>query len=862
MTIGHAKIYGRIVMGLASIDASMTELVGGKAANLGDMLAAGVTVPQGFCVTTGVYREVVDVDDVIDDLERTQVEDSARLAILAERARKTITTTPVPEHIRAAVVDAYSRLGEHRPTAVAVRSSATAEDLPHASFAGQQDTYLNVVGADEVLDSVRRCWASLWTDRAVTYRVANGIEHRAVSLAVVVQLMVDAQVAGVLFTANPITGKRTEMVIDAARGLGEAVVSGTVTPDHYRVDTTSGTVEGNGCLSSTHLDVLRNIGSELEQHFGAPQDIEWAIDADGASWVTQSRPITTLFPVPKTYRPGDRVYLSLSVMQGVLQPFTPMGICGWRLLQAAWNPRGLSGNDPITGPPKLVDAGGRIFQDITERLRSKAGRKALRTSISDQMPQASAALARILQDPRFSVQSGSTVDREVLRFGLLIVVAMVRALLRPATARARAFRLAQQIEHRCSAPKPMTTEERLQFIERLPRELLGDPVMRIICVAVAGLFVNKLASKSVSKYATEGEAMVVFGGMPHNPTTEMDLVLWQVAANVRRDSAAHDLLLNTPSAELAQKYLAGALPAAVQDGVAGFLKEYGFRAIAEIDLGVSRWSESPAHVFTMLANCLRSADPEQAADRRFARAAAEAEAKINELVERIPRRRRVSAWVARFVLNRARALAGLREFPKYCVVRGFAFMREQLLLVGTELVEGGRLDQPDDIMFLDLREAHAAVQGKDLRPLVAERRTAYEREVRRRHVPAILLTDGTDPGAEASATPHADGVLAGMPAAPGIVTGLARVIVDPAGAHLEPGEILVAPSTDPGWTPLFLTAGGLVTETGGPISHGPTVAREYGIPAVVGVYDATEQIRTGQQITVDGSAGTIRIDSH
>ncbi|WP_236700466.1 PEP-utilizing enzyme [Allosalinactinospora lopnorensis] len=352
--------------------------------------------------------------------------------------------------------------------------------------------------------------------------------------------------------------------------------------------------------------------------------------------------------------------------------------------------------------------------------------------------------------------------------------------------------------------------------------------------------------------AEEGEVDTVLRGMPHNPTTEMDLALWKLASEATGD--ARELLVNSPPEELAARYRNGTLP---DIGLDAFLDAYGRRAVAEIDLGVPRWAEDPTPVFAAIAGYLRVTDPEQTPDRRFARAAAEAEAKIDELVRRARAKRPVRGWLAGLMMRRARALAGLRELPKFCWLHGLAQMREQMLLVGEELAGNGLLERPDDIMFLDFREAQAAVRGADPHGLVAQRRATYEREMRRRHVPNVLLSDGTDPEALGAPATAGEGVLAGMPAAPGKVTGRARVILDPAGARLEPGEILVAPSTDPGWTPLFMTAGGLVTETGSPVSHGPTVAREYGIPAVIGVRDATHLVRTGQEITLDAANGTV-----
>jgi pyruvate,water dikinase len=307
--------------------------------------------------------------------------------------------------------------------------------------------------------------------------------------------------------------------------------------------------------------------------------------------------------------------------------------------------------------------------------------------------------------------------------------------------------------------------------------------------------------------------------------------------------------------ELAEAYRVGQLPAVLQTGLSAFLDRYGFRSVGEIDLGVARWSEDPTHLLGVISNYLLLGDDALAPDAQFRRGAREAEETTTALLGRVRGLRRP---LLRFLLGRARALMGSRELPKYMLVRNvFTPIRAMLRPVGVELAATGRLAVPEDIYFLTLAEAREAIAGADMRETVAIHRAAYAREVARRHVPRVLLSDGTD--AEVALVEPVEGDLRGSPASPGVVTGRARVIRSPHGAHLEPGEILVAPSTDPGWTPLFLTAGALVMEMGGMMSHGAVVAREYGIPAVVGVAGATERIVTGQSITVDGTAGVVSI---
>ncbi|MGW3795415.1 PEP/pyruvate-binding domain-containing protein [Micromonospora arida] len=796
------------VIALSEVTATMTALVGGKAAGLGELIRHGERVPDGFCVTTEAHRLGV-----------------------------------VPT---AQVVAAYQRLG---PGPVAVRSSATAEDLPDASFAGQQDTVLDVTGTAELIAAIEKCWASLHGDRATAYRDARGIDHQTVRMAVVVQRMVTPTVAGVLFTANPLTGRRDEMAVDAAAGLGTTVVDGAAAVDHYILDDVTRTE--SGCLTSTQLARLRATGERLQAHFGCPQDVEWAIDADGALWLLQSRPITSLFPAPPlSEKPLPRVYLEFGHVQGMLQPVTPMGMSTLRTqitaMLAALGVR-----------VEIVDIGGRLYGDLTDLARDRSSRKRLVKLLAvDFGPRAQAVMQHVLADPRFAPSSGGTrrggaPGAAPLRTARRAVVGILRALARPEAARTRMFEAIEQLRVSGAAPADLrTTADRLRFVQA--QDDADDRADAIMWPIVAGMLAAALPTALLKGVAGPDEIHTVLGGMPHNVTIEMDLALWRLAQGVGEH---RQLLLDTPPAELAARHLRGMLP---DIGMAAFLDVYGHRGVAEVDLGVPRWAEDPTPVFAAVANYLRVTDPQQGPDQRFQRAASAAETALEELATQARRRRPVRGRIACFLLRRARSLAGLREAGKFAGLYPLRETRRQLLLIGVDLHARGSLDQPDDIMFLTLDEVHTVVhQGVDLRGTVAARRAVHRREMRRRTVPVALLSDGTDVETVLPAASTGDGTLAGVGASAGRVTGPARVVHDPGSAHVEPGEVLVAATTDPGWTPLFLTAAALVTETGAIMAHGPTVAREYGIPAVICVPDATRTITTGQLVTVDGGAGTV-----
>lgn len=893
---------GSLVVELRQLASGSLALVGGKALNLGKLVAADFPVPPGFCLTTAGYRmaATAELDALAARLDAAGLGGAAGLSDgdrneLAQRAREAVAAAPVPSDVEAAVRGAYAGMGN---APVAVRSSATAEDLPFASFAGQQDSFMDVVGANAVVEAVRRCWASLWTDRAVAYRTSNGISHREVGLAVVVQQMVDAGMAGVLFTANPVTGTRTQTVIDAAAGPGQAVVSGAVNPDHFVVDTASGRVlqqpDGTApTLTEAQLRELTSLGDAAQRLFGAPQDVEWVIDAGGKAWLTQSRPITTLYPLPdddpfggqagaeraagSASGPGSaagadtRVYLCGTLLQGLTRPITPMGLSVLGLMR---------GNK---GPWKYVNPGLRMYVELTPIIRGKSGRKALVRMLPLADGRSAAVFPSLLEDPRFTVvrHARKKSDRKVTpgpakteakgsegtqSLGMMagLIPAMIRALLRPDGELRRARRFQDRLEVQLKLPLPASAAGRLQHAENvLGTDVINGLIQATLPGPSVGYLMLAAARRLLRGIAQPRELEAVLRGLPHNVTTIMDLELWHLAVSLGRDPEARRVFSELRPDELAVRYQAGTLPAAAQAGLRKFLSKYGHRAVAEIDLGMPRWAEEPDHLLGMISNYLRVEDPEQAPDRQFARAADHAEARISELVERAGKKGRLRGRLVALCLRRARQLCGLRELPKFYIVMALAEMHRQLTAVGAELAGTGTVAAAGDVFFLDFDELRVGLRGADLKGIVASRRRLYDVELRRRRVPRLLLSDGTDVEAAmmaaASALPRtaAPDRLSGTPASAGTATGKVRVVMDPIGAHLEPGEILVAPSTDPGWTPLFMTAGALVMEMGGVISHGAVVAREYGIPAVVGAADATLRLHDGQTVTVDGAAGTV-----
>ena len=617
------------------------------------------------------------------------------------------------------------------------------------------------------------------------------------------------------------------------------------------------------CLDDAQLLELAELGDRVQKHYGAPQDTEWALDGDGRFWLTQARPITTLYPQPVSRHAGPRLFMCLSLAQGLTRPITPMGLAAFRLIgSSVARVAGRPPDDPAQGPPPLAVLGQRLFVDITPVVQHPLGRRLMHGPGRAMEARTIAVLAELADDPRFPVrrESSHAAVRTVAKVVVLRAKMPLRAataLVSPRAAYAGVARAERNLRQSLTQPANASLEQRIDHVEASLSRDVFLIMPRTFAYPALGLLLVKLAQRLLGDRATASELQTVLRGLPHNVTTEMDLELWQATTRIADDPESAAAFASGDVRALTEAYQRRELPPVAQRTLTAFLRRYGHRAVAEIDLGMPRWAGEPSHIVGVIANYLRLNDPDLAPPRQFARGRAEAEAMLAELTARAADPHRLRGRVVGFALRRARQLIGLRESPKNLLIVTLGLIRAELEVVGRALAERGALDRDDDIFFLDLGDARRALAGEAVRDLVAERRAAYAVELRRRHIPRLLLSDGTEPEATLANVARPDGALTGSPASPGTVTAPARVVLDPVGAHLEPGEILVAPSTDPGWTPLFLTAGGLVMEMGGSNSHGAVVAREYGIPAVVGVADATLQIETGQEVTVDGANGLV-----
>lgn len=858
------------VLDLDRIDRTQVAMVGGKGAQLGELRRVdGVRVPDGFCVKTGAFRRVLDgaplILERLEALSRVTIGDPAAIGALSSEIRGILEDAVIPDDVGSAIRGALARLGEEG--AYAVRSSATAEDLPAASFAGQQDTYLNVVGAAAVLEHVRRCWASLFTDRAVTYRMRNGLDHRKVHMAVVVQRMVFPRVAGVLFTADPINGHRKVCSVEASFGLGEALVSGLVNADVYKVrdgavvDRTIGTKQmaieatpGGGtsheaigperrvqaALTDAQAVELAGFGRRIEAHFGCPQDIEWCLADDGFQFV-QTRPITTLFPIPDVGDGEPHVYVSVGHQQMMTDAMRPLGLSLWQL----------------TARRPMYEAGGRLFVDVARNLAAPASRAAVLDLLGKGDPLIGDALRTIVDRGDFlrpmedEAPGGPAVGAApaAIETDAAIVAGLVARSEESIAAVAREIR---------RYTGPALLDFLLADIAEMQR-IVFDPQSHqaIMAGMEAAWWLNeRLEAWLGERNAADALAQSVAG----NVTSEMGLALLEVADAIRPHAEVVAFLQQVKGESFLDDLLRLPGGQAARDAIVGYLDEYGSRCSGEIDITRPRWRERPSTLVPLIRSNVRNFEP-GAGKRRFDEGLKAAQRKENEVLRRL---RALpdgagQADEAKKMIDRLRTFAGYREYPKYAIVQRYFVYKQALLEEAGRLVQAGVLRERDDIFYLTMHEVCDVVRTQQVDDsLIGRRREAF-RLHQTLAPPRVLTSDGEIVTGTYRRGKVPDGALVGLPVSAGVVEGRARVVLDLAQADLEAGDVLVTRYTDPSWTPLFVAVQGLVTEVGGLMTHGAVIAREYGLPAVVGVEQATRLIRDGQRIRVDGTTGTVEV---
>ncbi|HET8907645.1 MAG TPA: rifamycin-inactivating phosphotransferase [Ktedonobacterales bacterium] len=867
---------GRYVLGFQEIDQTQVAVVGGKGAHLGELSRIeGIRVPAGFCVTTSAFQRIMaeapTIDDRLDRLARLKPDDQEATRTLSAEIRRTLEEIAIPDDLAAAIIRSLARLGEQ--DAYAVRSSATAEDLPTASFAGQQDTYLNVVGPAAILQHVSRCWASLFSERAVTYRLRNGVDQRKVQMAVVVQRMVFPQAAGILFTADPVTGNRKVASVEASFGLGEALVSGLVNADVYKVRggeviakavatkklaiyaaPTGGTQEQaidperqvQPALTDAQVVRLAQLGRRVEAHFGRPQDIEWCL-VDDDFQIVQSRPITTLFPIPAADDQENHVYVSVGHGQMMTDAMKPLGLSLWQL----------------TAARPMYEAGGRLFVDVTQGLASPASRAGLLDVLGRGDPLIRDALQTILDRGDFIPSLPDEGPRVAPAGGA-----------QPAPIESDPAIVTELIERSQASIAALKRDIQAKSGSALLDFILGDikELRRILFdpqshqVIMAGFEATWWLNDHLQTWLGERNAAdTLTQSVPHNVTSEMGLALLDVADVIRPHPDVVEFLQHVEDQGLLDEGFLNELPRLAggqeaQDAIRAWLSNYGMRCVGEIDITRPRWSERPTTLVPMILSNVKNFEP-GAAKRHFERGRQEASKKEQELLERLrvlPDGERKAEEVKRMI-DRVRTFIGYREYPKYGMVSRYFVYKQALLEEAERLVRANVLREQEDIFYLSFQELHDVVRSNQVDDQLISQRKDEFRSYQALTPPRVLTSDGETVAGSYRREDLPAGALVGLPVSAGAVEGRARVILDMAEADLEPGDILVTAYTDPSWTPLFVAIKGLVTEVGGLMTHGAVIAREYGVPAVVGVEHATRLIRDGQRIRVHGTDGYVEI---
>jgi phosphoenolpyruvate synthase/pyruvate phosphate dikinase len=858
------------VLGLEEIDQTKVEVVGGKGANLGELSRIeGILVPVGFCVTTDAFRRIMEnapsIDDRLDRLSRLNPDDLGSIRTLSAEIRRTLEGVAIPDDLGAAITRALARLGEE--AAYAVRSSATAEDLPTASLAGQQDTYLNVVGPEGILQHVSRCWASLFTERAVTYRLRNGFDHRQVHMAVVVQQMVFPQAAGILFTADPVSSNRKVASVEASFGLGEALVSGLVNADVYKVrdgEVVARTVatkqlaihaspaggtqkqaieperQQQPALTAAQVVRLVQLGRRLEAHFGRPQDIEWCLVGDDFH-IVQSRPITTLFPIPAAGDRENHVYVSVGHQQMMTDAMKPLGLSLWQL----------------TTPRPMAEAGGRLFVDVTQALASPASRASLLDIMGKSDPLLRDALQTILDRGDFVRSRPDEGPAWAPPGGAPAPTKTDPAIVAELIGRSQASIAAVKRDIRTKSGSALL-DFILTDIQEL-RRILFDPQSHQVFMAAieATWWLNEqlqawLGEKNAADKLTQS--------VPDNVTSEMGLALLDVADVIRPHPDVVGFLQHVEGEGFLDEMTGLAGGREARDAILAWLDKYGMRCVGEIDITRPRFRERPSTLLPLILGNVRNLEP-GASRRRFEQGRQEAWKKEQELLERLralPDGQR-RAEETKLMIDRVRTFIGYREYPKYGMVSRYFVYKQALLEEAERLVQAHVLGEKEDIFYLTFQELHDVVRTNHVDDqLIRQRKDAF-RSYQALTPPRVLTSDGEGITGAYRRDGLPAGALVGLAVSAGTIEGRARVILDMADADVEAGDILVTAYTDPSWTPLFVAIKGLVTEVGGMMTHGAVIAREYGLPAVVGVEHATRLILDGQEIRVNGTDGYIEI---
>ena len=920
------------------------EMIGGKGKSLARMASAGMSVPSGFYLTTSAYKDFVEKNNLQEAIINLAKPEIIGKTVSFESASKNIQElikgSELSDEIANEIQQAYGALTGQNP-AVAVRSSANAEDLPDLSFAGQQDTYLNVYGDKALITAIRDCWASLWTPRAISYRHQMGIKQDMVAMAVVVQIMVPSDVSGILFTANPVNGERSEIIINSSFGLGEAVVGGQVTPDSYVVDRKTFTVKesiigpkaqkiissdkqgtilqdtsederSQSSLSEKSLKELTSIALNVEQIFeGAPQDIEWAISG-GKLWMLQSRPITNLPPQPieVTWEPTPpaKILARRQIVENIPDPCSP-------LFDELYLTEGLESPAKgqkrksffVGGGPMFVTVNGYAYQrfdfpqvvDIQKEIDKAVTEEEKKDIIAKIWKQWDDTYAQMRN------KSDSTMEKHDLDLFLAELssedleafnewaknsdfkdIAHEVTMPESKNPTYSAFNKTQINEKQINGWKEKAMPELLATVEEWQkidyRTASDEELLRGIReLAIAGgRYWSSNASHTFGVAKSTDDQLQAFlrENLPdHNfisgqflsgfksKTLEANEHMYKIAKQIQADDALYELMVTTPPKQMMDVLQNHPNSSPVVKAIEEYLEIYGHLGYS-LDFVESLPTEDPSVLLSTLKTMITAKDynPNKhqinAAGKRD-----QAMQKIEQLLDGL------QYWQFRYRHWFTHRFYFVREEVMFYLTNGWPTLRLLARELGNHLVDIGTINIPDDVFYLVTEELTKAINARkenkaipEYQQLTSERREL--REARKRLHPPGTIPEvaSNNPGVAFKETqvkndPNSD-ILKGIPVSPGTITSPASLINSPAEFdQMQPDSILVCPMTNPAWTPLFAHATGLVTDMGGILGHGSIVAREYGIPAVVGTGNITQRVKHGQKITVDGNAGTVAL---
>ncbi|CAM3341181.1 phosphoenolpyruvate synthase [Paenibacillus taichungensis] len=867
-----------LVIGFQELEKLQHALVGGKGLNLAKLSKVeGIHVPEGFCVTTVGYQKAVEQNEtyhaLLDQLTLLKVEEREQINEISRKIRELIMGVDIPADVEKEVAHYLSTFGEGH--AYAVRSSATAEDLPHASFAGQQDTYLNIIGKESIMHHISKCWASLFTDRAVIYRMQNGFDHGQVYLSVIIQKMIFPKVSGILFTADPITCNRKLLSIDASFGLGEALVSGLVSADCYKVregeivdkriavktlaiygSEDGGTythqidpvLQKTQTLTDQQILELARIGRQIEAHFGFPQDIEWCL-ADDMFYIVQSRPITTLYPIPEASDQENHVYLSVGHQQMMTDPMKPLGLSFFLL----------------TTPAPMRIAGGRLFVDITPRLASPVMRENFINTMGQSDPLLKDALTTVIERENFikslPIEQPSPTPRNNHKQSVsdgfqahienesTIVSELIKS------NQASVEELKRNIQNKSGLDLFDFILEDLQELKRF----LSDP--RSSNVFMTAMNASAWINENMKEWLGEKNAADTLSqSVLNNITSEMGLALLDVADVIRPYPAVIAYLQHVKEDDFMDELLKVEGGQETREAIHDYLDKYGMRCAGEIDLTRTRWIEKPITLVPLILGNIKNFEP-NASKRKFEQGRQEALKKEQEILNRLkllPDGDQKAKETKRMI-DLVRNFIGYREYPKYGMINRYFVYKQALLKEAERLAQAGIIAEKEDIYLLTFEELREVVRTNKLDEMIITQRKEDYKIFEKLTPPRVLTSDGEIITGQYKRENLPADAIVGLPVSSGVIEGRARVIFNIEEADLEDGDILVTPYTDPSWTPLFVSIKGLVTEVGGLMTHGAVIAREYGLPAIVGVEKATQRIKDGQRIRVHGTEGYIEI---